>query len=163
MTGRSRRIRVPGVPGDFRVPPGWPTPTDRWVRENVFWDPPADWRPLAGLRPAPPGWLFWEPNAMFMRLEAEHFRPIAVWSRLSAGLLVLWIVALIADQLLGYPLALRAVALTAVLGALVCRGIHAILQSLIRQGLTAEFAFVADRARTERMSIEYVRYRLAVA
>ena len=51
----------------FNVPPGWPQPPEGWV-------PPNDWTPDASWPPAPPGWMFWVPDAtpQAQPLEPKH-------------------------------------------------------------------------------------------
>jgi hypothetical protein len=83
------RARVPGVPVDFRVPRGWPTPNDRWVRENAMWVPPPGWTPLPGLRPAPAGWRFWRPNRLWPIVARTHLKRSRTWWAVADGLLLL--------------------------------------------------------------------------
>lgn len=76
-----RRIRVAGVRGDFLTPRGWPTPTDDWIRENAFWQPPVGWTPLPGLKPAPAGWQFWTTNPTWDAAATAWYAPIRGWYR----------------------------------------------------------------------------------
>ena len=78
-----RRIRVAGVRGDFLTPRGWPAPTDQWIRANTFWQPPADWTPLPGLKPAPKGWQFWTTNRTWDIAAATYYAPLQGWMRAS--------------------------------------------------------------------------------
>ncbi len=98
-----RRIRVARVHADFMTPRGWPTPTDAWIRANVFWQPPAGWTPVPGLRPAPDGWRFWAPIPEWGRTAAGFLRPVMVWTRLGNWSLIGALVFSIASALLGEP------------------------------------------------------------
>lgn len=86
------RARVPGVPADFRVPRGWPTPNDQWVRENALWIPPPGWTPLPGLRPAPAGWRYWRPNRLWPIVARTHLSRSRTWWAVADGMLLLTLV-----------------------------------------------------------------------
>ena len=161
--GRARRIRVPGVPADFCFPRGWPTPTDRWVRDNALWSPPPGWTPLPGVSPAPPDWNYWVPNRLWPRIAAPHYRSIVILARVGNWLTPLWIVGMLAGPLLGYPPAVRVVALVALLGAFACYVTYEILRTRISRRLLTECAVLADRGRRERLVKEYQHYLMAVA
>ena len=163
MTRRARRIRVPGVPADFRVPRGWPTPTDKWVRDNAFWHPPADWTPLPSLPAAPDSWVYWVPNKLWNKSMGGHFRSIAVWASASNWLGLVWLITLVAGPLIGYSPLLRVFGLTAGLASLALAVLHEGMKSRRTKRLITEFAIVAHRGRHERLIREYQRYLTAVS
>ncbi len=160
--GRVRRIRVAGVPADFRVPRGWPSPTDKWVRENVFWQPPPGWAPLSDLRPAPVDWVYWTPNPLLPRIAARPFRAIAGWMRMSNVLALAFLVALAGAAVTGHP-ALRTLGTCFAAAAVVCVLVHESLRARTTRRLVIEFALVAERGRSERLTKEYQRYLTAAA
>ena len=163
MTRRARRIRVPGVPADFRVPQGWPTPTDKWVRDNAFWQPPTGWTPLPSLPAAPENWVYWAPNRLWNQSMSGHFRSIAVWARASNWLGLVWLITLVAGPLIGYSPLLRVFGLTAGLTALALAVLHEGMKSRRTKRLMTEFAILAQRGRHERLIREYQRYLTAVS
>ncbi len=160
--GQVRRIRVEGVPADFRVPRGWPTPTDKWVRENVFWQPPPGWAPLSDLRPAPVDWVYWTPNPLIAHVAARSFRAVAGWMRMSNVLAVAFLVTIAGAAMTGQP-ALRMLGLGFAFASIVCVVVHHALHARITRRLVIEYAIVADRGRTERLTKDYQRYLTAAA
>lgn len=161
--GRARLIRVPGIPADLRIPRHWPTPTDKWVRDNAFWHPPAGWTPVPGKDPAPEGWTYWVANPLWSRAMAPHFRAIAALRRVANGLCVVWVAALIASPFLGYPPPLRALGLLAMLACSISFISYEVLRARTTKRLLQEFAVLAHRGRAERLTSEYQRYLTAVA
>ena len=157
-----RRIRVAGVRGDFLTPRGWPTPTDQWIRANTFWQPPAGWTPLHGLKPAPKGWRFWATNKTWDVAAAKYYAPLHAWMRASNIAGVACILALVAAALLALPL-LRLAAMLFLLIGVICL----IVFRVRRRRMTAElFAHVtrgAERARDERLARDYQRYLVDAA
>ncbi len=163
MTGRGPRIRVAGVPADFRVPRGWPTPTDRWVRDNAFWLPPADWSPTPSTPAAPEGWEFWAPNKLWWQTTGAHYRSIAIWGRLSNWLALVFLATLIAAAFIGPSPLLALVRFSAALASITLLIIHESLKARLTKKLLARFAVVAQRGRQERLTREYQRYLTALA
>jgi hypothetical protein len=106
------------VPADFRVPRGWPTPTDKWVRDNAFWQPAAGWSPPEAAAAAPDGWEFWTPNKLWWQTTGAYYRSIAIWGRLSNWLGYLFVVALIGSAFLGPSPMLRLVGFSAALASI---------------------------------------------
>ena len=158
----ARRVRVPGVPVDFRVPVGWPTPTDRWVQDNAFWRPSPGWTPRPGLQPAPKGWRYWSPNPGWRNATTPVYRSIRPWARASAIVgalsLIVVVLSLFAEisgvaQALGWTFGV--VAATSV-------AIYGMLRRRLTRVLMVEAAAVAEQARWQRMVREYQRYRWAV-
>jgi hypothetical protein len=88
----------------FRTPPGWPEPDIHWRESHQGWQPPFDWVPRAGVRPAPTGWNFWRVNtAVWKGLVArERRRPFV---RLGVGVAasVLSIAAFVANYTVVAP------------------------------------------------------------
>jgi hypothetical protein len=161
-----RRIRVAGVTADFRVPRGWPTPTDRWVRENAFWQPPTGWAPIDGLRPAPPGWQFWQPNPAWRGVAGRYLEPARMWMRASTWFAAASVVVGLATLLLpvnGIPVApsgwLTVLVACAFLCAIVALGVR---RRLMSRALTA-LTDMAEQSRTERLVKAYQRYLLDAA
>jgi hypothetical protein len=163
LTGRGPRIRVAGVPADFRVPRGWPTPTDKWVRANAFWQPPAGWSPPQTSIPAPDGWEFWSPNKLWWQTTGAHYRSLAIWGRLSNWLAALFIVMYVASMFIGPSPTLRMVAYSAALASFALLIVHEALKARLSKRLLAQFAVVAQRGRQERLTREYQRYLTAMA
>ena len=163
MSGRSKRIRVPGVPADFWVPPGWPTPTDKWIRDNAFWQPPSGWTPLPGTVMAPPEWRYWTPNKLWSQTTGAYYSAIGIWTSLANWAAAVWIVAFVASPFLGYPPTLRIVAWCAAIASLSFIVVHESLKARISKRLLAQFALMAQRGRQERLTREYQRYLTAMA
>lgn len=160
----SRRIRVAGVPADFRVPRGWPTPTDRWIRTNAFWVPPLGWTPLPDLKPAPRHWTYWSPNPLWHKTRGAAYRGLRVWSRLT------WIV-LLGSAAAGWwartvqapaPVTTSLSILTATLIVVSLIGYIATYRSATSRAL-AQHAVVAAEGRTKRLTREYQRYLLDIS
>jgi hypothetical protein len=160
----TRRIRVAGVPADFRVPPGWPTPTDRWIRTNAFWVPPVDWTPLPGLKPAPRSWTYWSPNPLWRKTRSAAYRAHRIFARVTGILLLVVLAAGWAARAADAP--------APALVSLAIVGLTLALAGLI--GYLATYTFATDRAlahhallaaegRTQRLTREYQRYLLDVA
>jgi hypothetical protein len=154
---------VPGVPADFRLPRGWPTPTDKWVRENAFWQPPPGWTPVAGARAAPEDWSYWVPNTLWTRVAAPRSGSIAPFVRIANWLVIVYIAARVAGLFLGNPPALAAIALIPMIGAIVCFVTYGVLRRRLTRQLMVEFAVLAQRGRTERLTKEYQRYLTAMS
>ncbi len=154
----SKRARVPGLPADFRVPRGWPTPTDRWLRENALWVPPAGWAPLPDTPPAPVGWRFWSPNKLWRVIAGQYYTGIA-WMRRTANWLgVLWIVAAVAAAVVHGSLLFSGIAAIALLAGVVLEIRFRVRVHRITVALLAGFAVVADRERTARLTTAYQSY-----
>ena len=158
-----RKVRVPGVPADFRVPPGWPTPTDRWVRANAFWQPPAGWVPLPDTRPAPDGWRYWDPNPEWDRRYAANYRDIAVWGRVPNVLAVVWLLIVVASFFAPEVAALAILGWLALLAAFGCLIVHEVLRRRITQRALSYLAGVAADARGKNLIREYQRYLMDAA
>ncbi|WP_243073795.1 hypothetical protein [Microbacterium sp. SS28] len=163
LTRRGARIRVAVVPADFRLPRGWPTPTDKWVRDNAFWQPPADWSPTQAGAAAPDGWEFWRPNKLWWQTTGAYYRSIAIWGRLSNWLGYLFLVMLIASAFLGSSPMLRLVGFSAGLASIALLIVHEVLKARLTERLFAQFAVVAQRGLQERLTREYQRYLTAMA
>ena len=157
-----RRIRVAGVRGDFLVPRGWPTPTDHWIRVNTFWQPPRDWTPLPGLKPAPAGWQFWVPNKTWDLAAAKYYRPLQAWMRASNIAGVACLAALIGATLLHTPI-LRLAALLFLLIGIICLMVLRLKWRSMTAQLLAHATRGAERARNERLAREYQRYLVDAA
>lgn len=152
-----------GVPADFRVPRTWPTPTDKWVRENALWIPSPDWTPAPGADAAPIDWRFWVPNKLWSQTIGNNFRSIAVWGRIANWLALVWVVALIAGPFLGYPPVIRMIGISAALVSFACLVVHETLKARKTKRLLLEFAIIAHHGRHDRLTREYQRYLTAVA
>ncbi|WP_374975053.1 hypothetical protein ACEYYH_14490 [Microbacterium trichothecenolyticum] len=147
---------------DFRVPVGWPTPADWWVRENLFWQPPPGWTPRAGLAPPSKGWRYWTPNPGWRKATAPAYRFIRHWARaavlLGVPCLILAVVSLVVD----IPLVAQVVGWAFGTLATGCVVVYGILRRRITRGVLDEAASLAAQERRERMVHEYQRYRRAV-
>lgn len=154
---------MPGVPADFRVPPGWPTPTDRWVRANTFWQPPAGWVPLPDTRPAPGGWRYWDPNPEWDRRYAANYRDIAVWGWVPNVLAVVWLLIVVASFFAPEVAALAILGWLALLAAFGCLIVHEVLRRRITQRALTYLAGVAADARGKNLIREYQRYLMDAA
>lgn len=163
LVRRARRIRVNGVPADFRVPRGWPTPTDKWVRENAFWRPPPGWTPRPSLRAAPDSWVYWVPNNLWSQVTGNYFRSIAVWARISTVLALVYLVTMIAGPLIGYSPLLRGVGFAAAAISVMLLVVHAAMKARMSKRLLTRFAIDAQLIRHDRLVREYQRYLVAVA
>ncbi|WEK13886.1 MAG: hypothetical protein P0Y48_01350 [Candidatus Microbacterium phytovorans] len=155
----ARTIRVAGVPADFRVPRGWPVPTDRWIRTNAFWVPPADWTPTTHLRPAPRGWRFWQPNPLWSQSQAQLYRRARIWLYAGFTLMLLGV----GSRILGSVTRDDAFALLsfALLGvALASYIVHAVVWARITRGTLQRFAEIAEESRRRYLTREYQRYLL---
>ncbi|MDL9978594.1 hypothetical protein [Microbacterium candidum] len=93
----------------------------------------------------------------------SYFGSIAIWSRLSNWCGLLWLVALVAGPVLGYPPALRIAGFSAAVAAIAFLIVHETLKSRRSKQLLDHFATVAERGRQERLRREYQRYLTAVA
>ena len=162
MIGRSKRIRVPGVPADFCVPPGWPSPTDKWIRDNALWQPPAGWTPVPNAAAAPPEWRYWVPNRLWSQTTGAYYRSIAIWARLSNWSAALWLVAFAASAFFGFSPMLRIIGLSAVAASVALFIVHESLKVRISKKLLAQFAIVAQHGRQQRLTREYQRYLTAM-
>lgn len=159
----ARRIRVAGVPADLRVPRGWPAPTDRWIRTNAFWVPPADWTPMPGVRPAPANWTFWVPNRLWEQTREAVYRPLRVWNRVViAGvalsiLLRVWVAMTVPPT--GVTTLIWVVWLLAMIIGFVGYITH---RRRLTQRALARHAILAAEGRTQRLTREYQRYLVDV-
>jgi hypothetical protein len=158
-----RKVRVPGVPADFRVPPGWPTPTDRWVRANTFWQPPAGWAPLPDTPAAPDGWRYWDPNPEWDRRYAANYRHIAVWGRVPNVLAVVWLLLVVASFFAPEVVAFALLGWLALLAAFGCLVVHEVLRRRITKRALTYLAGVAADARGKNLIREYQRYLMDAA
>lgn len=152
-----------GVPADFRVPRGWPTPTDKWIRENAFWQPPPGWSPTPTATAAPDGWEFWTPNKLWWQTTGASYQSITLWGRLSNWLGYLFLVTLIGSAFIGPSPMLRLVGYSAALASIALLIVHESLKARLSKRLLAQFAVVAQRGRQERLTREYQRYLTAMA
>lgn len=159
----ARRIRVAGVPADFRVPRGWPTPTDRWIRTNAFWVPPADWTPVPGMRPAPANWTFWVPNRLWEQTREAVYHPLRVWNRLITAAVALHLL-LGAWRILGDLPSLIASFAPPLLFTAIIIGFVGYLthRRRLTQRALARHAILAAEGRTQRLTREYQRYLVDV-
>ncbi|MGN6221891.1 MAG: hypothetical protein ACTHNQ_20520 [Microbacterium sp.] len=162
LIGRSKRIRVPGVPADFRVPPGWPSPTDKWIRDNALWQPPEGWTPVPSVAAAPSEWRYWVPNKLWVQTTGAYYASIAIWARLSNWCAALWLVAFVGAAFLGFSPMLRIVAWSAAAASLGFLIVHESLKARMSKTLLAEFAVVAQHGRQQRLTREYQRYLTAM-
>lgn len=159
---RSRRIRIRGVAADFRVPRGWPTPTERWIRENVFWTPPEAWMPRPDLSPAPIGWNFWLPNKHWYAITARMYRGLNRWLHVAAWLFVLRVVVGTVVAFIGSSPLTQAIGVSFGLAAIVCVVTHSILRARMTRRLLRGAEELAARQRSERLVREYQHYLVAV-
>lgn len=162
MIGRSKRIRVPGIPADFRVPPGWPSPTDKWIRDNALWQPPQGWIPVANAIAAPPEWRYWVPNKLWAQTTGAHYRAIGIWARFSNACAALWLVAFAASAFFGSSPILRIIGWSAAIAWLALLIVHESLKARMSKKLLAQFAIVAQHGRQQRLTREYQRYLTAM-
>lgn len=163
MGMHTRRVRVPGVPADFRVPSGWPTPIDRWVQDNAFWQPPPGWTPRPGLRPAPDRWRYWSPNPAWRAAMAPVLRSIRPWAQAAGVLGAVWLVVLLIALWAG-PSPVTVVAGGSLgVGAIACLVVYILFRDSLVRRVMAEAAIVAERERRARMMLEYQRYLRAVS
>ena len=157
----TRRIRVGGVPADFRVPRGWPVPTDRWVRTNALWIPPVGWTPLPGLEPAPRNWRYWSPNPLWHKTRGHVYRVPRMWGHVG-GIALLgsaatrwWAhAAQVPDAVVT---SLGILSTTVVFASLI--GYISTHRSATHRALVRH-AIGAAEGRTERLTREYQRYLL---
>lgn len=152
-----------GVPADFRVPRGWATPTDTWVRDNAFWMPPADWSPTPSTPAAPEGWEFWTPNKLWWQTTGAYYQSIAIWGRLSNWLAIAFLAMLIGAVFIGPSPLLTSLRLSAALASIALLIVHETLKARLTRKLLAEFGVLAQRGRQERLIREYQRYLTAMA
>lgn len=152
-----RRIRVAGVRGDFRTPPGWPTPTDHWIRANTFWQPPTDWTPLPGLKPAPEGWRFWTTNETWEVAASKNYAPLHGWIRSFKIAAFASTATFIAAFVLQLP-ELRLAAMLIFVIAIACLVVFQVRKRRMTIALLAHAMQGAERARAERLAREYQRY-----
>jgi hypothetical protein len=159
----TKRVRVPGVPVDFRVPRGWPTPTDRWIRENALWSPPAGWTPLPGVAPAPANWSFWMPNELWHAYTSDFYGPIRKWNRTANGLGVLWIAATAAGIVFPASLAFHALAIAALVAGVSFALTYQALSARTTRAVLANLAIIADEERAKRLTRAYQLYLMDAA
>lgn len=152
-----RRIRVADVRGDFLTPRGWPTPTDEWISENTFWQPPEGWTPLPGLKPAPSGWRFWTPNKEWDEAAKSYYSPIRGWMWASNVAAIACIAAYVAARVLQIPLLQLASVLFLALG-IVCLIAFRVRKRRMTAELFVHVTNGAQRNRDERLAREYQRY-----
>jgi hypothetical protein len=145
------------------VPPGWPTPTDKWIRDNAFWQPPTGWTPIEKVRAAPEGWQFWTTNKLWQRSIGDRLRSVVILRRIANWLALIWLATLVAAFLLDYPPLLRLVGFAAALSAFGLVVVSEVLRARKSKRLIAEFAVVAERGRRDRLTREYQRYLTAMA
>jgi hypothetical protein len=157
-----QRIRVPGVRGDFRTPPGWPTPTDQWIRANAFWQPPTDWTPLPGLKPAPKNWRFWTTNKTWDVAATKYYAPLNGWMRAfniaafaSAATFITGIAIRLPD--------LRLAAMLFFVIAFTCLVVFQVRRRRMTKELLTPVMRGAERARAERLAREYQQYLVDVS
>jgi len=158
-----RRVRVGGVAADFLVPPKWPTPTDRWIRNNTFWEPPPGWTPLGGLPPAPVGWVFWKPNPQFLRRRIATDAALALWARLSNLLFLFWVAlaalhVVVTVMELPRPPALGFLLSGALIASLGCTIVRESLRTRLIRRTAQQAAVAAADERQRRLVREYQRY-----
>lgn len=158
----TRRIRVAGVRGDFRTPPGWPTPTDHWIRANTFWQPPAEWTPLPGLKPAPKGWRFWTTNKTWDAAATKYYAPLNGWMRAFNIAAFASTASLIAGIVLRLP-ELRLAAMLFFVIAFTCLVVFLVRRRRMTRELMTHATRGAERARAERLAREYQRYLVDAA
>lgn len=154
-----RRIRVAGVRGDFRTPPGWPTPTDHWIRANTFWTPPAGWTPLPGLKPAPHDWRFWTTNKTWDVAATKYYAPLNGWMRAFHMAAFASTATFIAAVITRLP-ELRLAAMLFFAMAFACLVVHQVRRRRMTAELMTHVTRGAERARAERLAREYQRYLL---
>jgi len=152
-----RRIRVAGVRGDFRTPPGWPTPTDHWIRANTFWQPPAGWTPLPGLKPAPKDWQFWTTNKTWDVASAKYYAPLNGWMRSFNIAAFASTATFMAAVILRLP-ELRLAAMLFSVIAVTCLVVFHVRRTRMTKELMTHVTRGAERARAERLAREYQRY-----
>ncbi|BDV31254.1 hypothetical protein [Microbacterium terricola] len=152
-----RRIRVSGVRGDFRTPPGWPTPTDNWIRANTFWQPPAEWTPLPGLKPAPKGWQFWTTNRTWDNAATKYYAPLNGWMRVFNIAAFASTATFIAAFIAHIPV-LGLAAMLLFVFAFACLVVVHVRRRRMTAELITHATRGAERARAERLAREYQRY-----
>lgn len=153
----ARRIRVAGVRGDFRTAPGWPTPTDHWIRANTFGTPPAGWTPLPGLKPAPHDWRFWTTNKTWDVAATKYYAPLNGWMRAFHMAAFASTATFIAAVLTRLP-ELRLAAMLFFAMALACLVVHQVRRRRMTAELMTHVTRGVERARAERLAREYQRY-----
>ena len=79
------------------------------------------------MSPAPLDWSYWVPKRLWQHIAARHYGSIVILARVGNWLTPLWIAAMVAGPLLGYPTAVRVVALVALVCAFACYVIYEIL------------------------------------
>jgi hypothetical protein len=151
-------IRVQAVGGDFRVPRGWPQPTDQWIRENLFWQPPDGWVPREGLRPAPAGWEFWRPNPLWERLSAGMFRKARRWLHAANTFLLLSIVLAAGRFLLPTDMVLGPLSGVAFVLSVACSVGWLIAKHRITRQILIRIRRAAEDERKKRLVREYQSY-----
>lgn len=158
-------VRVPGVTADFRAPRGWPTPTDSWIRANAFWQPPAGWTPMEGVRPAPEGWRFWAPNPLWHRVNATHFRRITPVRRAADILGYAVVLFVLLRWVLGpqQTVVLIVPTYVAALAGVTCLVIFAVLRGRLTRDAVAAMTEGAAVERHQRLVREYQKYLSGVA
>ena len=155
------KVRIPGLAADFRVPRGWPVPTDSWLRSNAFWDPPEGWVPLPGLPRAPAGWRFWQPNDQWQRGNPALYRPTLIWLRASSVLGWLFLATLASSALLrlgGTDVVLWPVGVALLAAGSMCFVAGEVIRGRITRSAMVQIAVLAAAERERRLVREYQRY-----
>lgn len=140
------------------MPPGWPTPTDRWILANALWQPAEGWVPLPDLRPAPEGWRFWVPNPEWRRRFGSIYRGIAPWARAARLLVMVWIVIVVVGVFLPDDVGPAIAAGVVALAALGCVIVHTILRRRVTRRGMDELRGIAAAAREHHLIRLYQRY-----
>ena len=133
-------------------------PTDRWVRANTFWEPPAGWVPISAIPPAPEGWRFWAPNPEWDRRYAADYHGIAIWGRIPNALAVVWLLTIVASFFAPENAPLAMAAWLVLAAAFACLIVHEVLRRRITRRAMASLAGVAADARGKYLIREYQRY-----
>lgn len=144
------------------MPPGWPIPTDKWIRENALWRPSTGWAPHTNVSPAPAGWRFWVPNSLWWRANSRHFRSIDWMAPLASAGGYLFLVLVILGALLELP-EVRLAAWGIGLASVTLLVAHESVKSRRSARLLAEMASVAEKGREGRLKREYQHYLRATA
>lgn len=92
------------TPFRFRTPPGWPTPSDDWVRLHQAAEPPAGWSPAPEVPSAPAEWVFWRtvPRVFRSYLPAGA-RRLRLAQRIGLVVALVSFVAVLVVAALGGP------------------------------------------------------------
>jgi hypothetical protein len=119
--------------------------------------------PVETAAAAPPNWRFWQPNPLWWKSPLSSFPSIALLPRLANLLAWVWIGLAVASVVLDLDPAVRPIAFVAGFASLALTVISEILKARKSRERIQEFAVVAQRARTERLTREYQRYLTAMA